>query len=152
LLDLSTIATLITAVAAAVISYSLQKPYVRVVKMFNQGKPSYTHYKLKNAGAATAICIVLQDRYGHAINLDLQISQLVQSVDALSPAGEIKVIIPDSSEPIRVHYENLFGLLFHTELTDAGNRFRMIGRKTLPWHSIPVDVRRELPARRWRRG
>jgi hypothetical protein len=148
---LDLLVTLLTAFVTAVIAYLLQKPYVRVVKMFQNGKPSYTHYKLKNAGAATAICIVLQDRYGHAIDVDVQINQLVKSVDALSPGSEIKIGIPESSEPVRVYYENLFGLLFHTELADAGNRFRMIGRKTLPWHSVPTDVRRELPAHPWRR-
>lgn len=147
---ISTLATLVTAFAAAVISYLLQKPYVRVVKMFVNGKPDHTTYKLKNAGAATAICIVLQDRYGHAIDLDVKLSQLVKSVDALPQGGEIKVRIPDSSEPVSAHYENLFGLLFQTELSDAGNRFRMTGRKTWRWRSVPVDVRREFPRRWWR--
>jgi hypothetical protein len=156
-MDVSTLATVVTALVAAVISYllqkPLQKPYVRVVKMFVNGKPDYTTYKLKNAGAATATCIVVQDRYGHAIDLDVRLSQLVKSVDALPQGSEITVGIPDSSEPVSVHYENLFGLLFHTELSDAGNRFRMTARKTLwPWHRIPADVRRELPTRWWRRG
>lgn len=151
-MDVSTLATVVTAFAAAVISYLLQKPYVRVVKMFVNGRPDSTTYKLKNAGAATAMCIVLQDGYGHAIDLDVKIGQLVKSVDALPQGAEITVRIPDSSEPALAHYENLFGLLFHTELSDAGNRFRMTARKTWPWHSVPADVRRELPSRRWRRG
>lgn len=150
--DLSTIATVVTAAAAAVISYLLQKPYVRVVKLFVEGKPNSGAYKLKNAGTATAISIVLQDRYGQAIDLDLKLAQLVKSVDALSQSGEITIRVPDSREPIRVHYENLFGILFHTDLADAGNRFRMRARKTWPWNSVPADVRRELPSHWWRRG
>lgn len=148
--NLDAIATVVTAFIAGLISYHLQKPYVRVVKMFVNGKPDYTHYKLKNAGAASAICIVLQDRYGHAIDLDVKLGQLVKSVDALPQGGEITIGIPDSSEPVRVHYENLFGFVFRTELADAGNRFRMNSRKTWRWRSVPPDVRREFPSRWWR--
>jgi hypothetical protein len=138
--------------AAAVISYLLQKPYVRVVKMFQGGKPDYTIYKLKNAGQSTAICIVLQDRYGHAIDLDVKLNQLVKSVDALSPGAEIIIGVPSASEPVNAYYENLFGLLFHTELVDSGNRFRMAARKSWPWiHRLPAEVRSELPGHWWRR-
>lgn len=151
-MDLSTVAAIGTAIATAAISYTLQKPYVRVVKLFIDGKVNYGAYKLKNAGAATAICVVLQDRYGHAIDLDLKIVQLVKYVDALPQGAEITVRIPGSCEPVRVYYENLFGLLFHPELTDAGNRFRMSARKTLPvFHSVPDAIFSELSSHWWRR-
>ena len=53
-----------------------QKPYVRIVKMFVNGKPTFASYRLNNAGPATAICIVLQDRYGHAVDLRSRLAQL----------------------------------------------------------------------------
>ena len=152
----SIIATIVTAAATIAITYLLQKPYVRVVKLFlpgTGGTQNRKKYKLKNAGAGTAICIVLQDKYGEAIDLDLNLSQAVRSVDALSPGSEITIGIPDSREPARVYYENLFGLLFHTQLTDAANRFWMLGRKTWPrFGRLPGGVRSELPHHWWRRG
>lgn len=152
-MDVSTAMTVITAAAAAVISYLLQKPYVRVVKMFRDGgKTDHTTYKLKNAGAATAICVVLQDCYGHSIDLDLKLGQFVKYVDALPPGAEITIHVPDASKPVNVYYENLFGLLFRTQLTDAGNRFRMTARKTWPFtDSVPRAISSELPAHWWRR-
>jgi len=152
-MDASTVATVVTALAAVVISYLLQKPYVRVVKMFKAGAPDPTAYKLKNAGAATAVCIVLQDAHGQPIDLDLDLGQPVRYVDALHPGAEIKVGVPNGNLPVRAHYENLFGLLFHTDLADAGNRFRMAARKTLPFTRwVPSDpVFSELPAHWWRR-
>jgi hypothetical protein len=151
-MDPSTIATIVTAIAAAAISYILQKPYVRVVKMFRNGTATSTVYKLKNAGAATAICVVLQDRYGHVIDLDLALSQRVRYVDALPQEAEITIGVPDSGEPVNVYYENLFGLLFRTQLTDAGNRFRMTARKVWPlFDAVPDAVFSELPSHWWRR-
>ncbi len=82
-MDFSTGATIVTAIAAAAISYLLQKPYVRVVKMFSGGKVDYTTYKLKNAGAATAICVVLQDRS-------------CQSLEAMVPSAYQKIFFEDS--------------------------------------------------------
>jgi hypothetical protein len=149
---MDTFATIVTAVAAVVVSYLLQKPYVRVVKMFANGQASYTTYKLKNAGAGTASCIVLQDRYGNPIDLDVKLGQLVKYVDALSPGADITVGVLDSSVPVKVHYENIFGLLFHTELGEGGNRFRMVGRKTWRFvHTVPPAVRSEFPHHWWRR-
>jgi hypothetical protein len=152
-MDLPTVATVVTAFAAAVISYLLQKPYVRVVKMFNAGIADPTVYKLKNAGAATAICVVLQDALGQPIDLDLKLGQLVRYVDALPAGAEIKIEVPNGNLPVRVHYENLFGLLFHTDLADAGNRFRMVARKTWPFtNGVPPNaVFSELPSHWWRR-
>ena len=149
----SIVVTVFTAAAAIAIAYLLQKPYVRVVKMFRQGKLDRTTYKLKNAGAGTAISVVLQDRAGEAIDLDLRLDQAVRSIDALGPGAEITIKISDGREPVCVHYENLFGLLFHTELRDAANRFWMTGRKTWPYvHSLPPGVRSEMPRHWWRRG
>src|SRR5688572_26127822 len=151
-MDVPTIATVATAFATVVISYLLQKPYVRVVKMFNAGRPDHTTYKLKNAGAATAICIVLQDRYQHVIDLDLRLGQDVRYVDALNAGAEIKIRIRDAREPMSAYYENLFGLLFRTELSDAGNRFNMTARKVWPFlHAVPDSVWTELPSHWWRR-
>jgi hypothetical protein len=133
IVDVATLATVVTAVAAAVISYLLQKPYVRVVKMFKGGAPDPNAYKLKNAGTATAVCTVLQDAHGQPLDLDLNLGQLIRYVDGLHPGSEIKVGVPNGNLPVRAHYENLFGLLFHTDLADAGNRFRMTARKTWPF-------------------
>jgi hypothetical protein len=152
-MDIATITGLITAAAGFVISYLLQKPYIRVVRMFSNGSAINPQlYKLKNAGAATAICIVLEDAYGNPIELDLNLAQRVKSVDALAPGGEIMIVVPDSNEPRAVYYENLFGLLFHTRLEDAGNRFRMTARKTWPFlDSVSRAVFSELPPHWWRR-
>jgi hypothetical protein len=106
------VATVITAAATLAIGYLLAKPYVRLVKLFRAGKVDRTAYKLKSAGAATAISVVLQDQDGNAIDLDVKLGQRVRSVDALSPGAEIEIGIPDGTEPVCLHYENLFGLLF----------------------------------------
>jgi hypothetical protein len=95
--------------------------------------------------------VVLQDRYGNAIDLDLRLGQLVKFVDALPQAAEMVIDIPDASDVVAVYYENLFGLLYETKLEEAGNRFRMTARKTWPWHNVPEGVRRELPNHWWRR-
>ena len=63
------LASILTAAAGLLIAYVLRKPYVRAAKMFRQGKVDRKTLKLKNAGTATAICIVLQDHYGHAIDV-----------------------------------------------------------------------------------
>lgn len=153
LVDASTVATVITAVMSIAIAYLLQKPYVRVVKMFRDGKVDRTKFKLKNAGAGTAISVVLQDRYGEAIDLDIQLGQAVRAIDALSPGTEIRITIPDGREPSCVHYENLFGLLFRTELRDGANRFLMTGRKMWPvFDRLPSGIRNEMPPHWWRRG
>lgn len=84
--DVVSIAGLVTAVASVVITYLLSKPYVRVVKMFRAGKTDSTSYKLKNAGSATALNIVLQDRLGQAADIDLRLGHRVKYVDASTPA------------------------------------------------------------------
>jgi hypothetical protein len=40
--------------------------------MFSGGKVEPTAYKLKNAGAATAVGVILADRDGRVIDLDVQ--------------------------------------------------------------------------------
>ncbi len=148
-IDLSTFATVVTAAASIFVSYHLQRPYVRVVKMFVNGKPDPTRYKLKNAGAATAVCVVLQDRYKNPIELDVKLGQQVGFVDAIPPGGEITVIISSDVVPLAAYYENLFGLLFATSLKDAGNRFRMTSRQV--WWGVPSGNLGELPQHWWRR-
>ena len=145
------LASVLTAAAGLLIAYVLQKPYVRAAKMFRQGKVDRKTLKLKNAGAATAICIVLQDHYGHAIDLDLKLDQLAKSVDALVPGAQITITIPDESQPVCLYHENLFGWLFRTELTEVANRFQMVGRKVWRPFSVPREVNRELPEHWWRR-
>lgn len=151
-MDLSALATIMTALASGFISYLLQKPYVRVVRMFSGGKVDATIYTLKNAGAATAICVVLQDRYRHPIGLDVKLDQRVKYVDALPQGAAITIHVVDGREPVSVYYENLFGLLFCTHLTAAGNRYRMRARKVWPlFDSVPDAVFSELPSHWWRR-
>jgi hypothetical protein len=152
--DISTVVDVFTFFAAAVISYTLQKPYVRIVKMFTLGTNAAdpTEYKLKNAGAGPALCVVLQDSHGQPIDLDLKLGQIVNHVDALAPGEAINVTLPNRNLPVRIHYENLFGVLFHTELVDAGSRFRMAARKTWPIiHDTPKAIFAALPARWWRK-
>ena len=148
----SAVASLLTAVAGLFIAYLLQKPYVRAVKMFRGGQTDPKTLKLKNVGPATAIRVVLEDRHGHPIELDLKLGQGFKHVDALAPGKEITVTIPNGSRPVHIYYENLFGLLFRTELQDVGNRFQMVGRKVWPIvHPVSREVYVELPLHRWRR-
>jgi hypothetical protein len=82
---ISIVVAIITAIAAIAIAYHLQKPYVRVVKLFINGQVTRTHYKLKNAGPATAISLVLADHFGNPVEMDIRLGQRVTNIDALGP-------------------------------------------------------------------
>ena len=81
--------------------------------------------------------------------------------DAYRPGGHLHLL--PTAEAVRkarqdvqcayLYYENLFGLLFETELVDSGNRFRMTGRKVWPLfgRAAPKKVVDELPQHWWRR-
>jgi hypothetical protein len=143
----SLIGTMATALATIALTFLVQRPYVRLIKVLTPDRLRTARYTLKNTGPGTAVSVILQDGDGNVIALGTTREALVQAIDKLPPGATVWITVPEDIEPVCAYYESPVGLLFRTQLAEW-----MTGRKIWPVvDDLPAAVRRALPRHWWRR-